>query len=34
NDQLKILLLRAATAARAQDEVTHRVPTPLHSRTA
>ena len=34
NDQLKILLIRAATGARAQDEVTHRVPTPLHSRTA
>ena len=34
NDQLKILLIRAATGARAQDEIPHRVPTPLHSRTA
>ncbi|OLF54318.1 MotA/TolQ/ExbB proton channel family protein [Pseudomonas chlororaphis] len=34
NDQLKMLLIRAATGARVQDEVPHRVPTPLHSRTA
>jgi biopolymer transport protein ExbB len=34
NDQLKILLIRAATGARVQSEVPHLVPTPLHSRTA
>ena len=34
NDQLKILLIRAATGARVQNEVAHLVPTPLHSRTA
>jgi len=34
NDQLKILLIRAATGARVQGEVPHLVPTPLHSRTA
>ncbi|AIS12951.1 biopolymer transporter ExbB [Pseudomonas chlororaphis subsp. aurantiaca] len=33
NDQLKMLLIRAATGARVQDEVPQRVPTPLHSRT-
>lgn len=34
NDQLKILLIRAATGARVQNEVPHLLPTPLHSRTA
>ncbi|OPA94357.1 biopolymer transporter ExbB [Pseudomonas fluorescens] len=34
NDQLKILLIRAASGAREQNEVPQRVPTPLHSRTA
>eukprot|EP01132_Coremiostelium_polycephalum_P016026 gene16026-19306_t len=34
NDQLKILLIRAATGARVQGEVPHLVPTPLHTRTA
>lgn len=34
NDQLKILLIRAATGARVQSDVPHLVPTPLHSRTA
>ncbi|MGY2289789.1 MotA/TolQ/ExbB proton channel family protein [Pseudomonas sp. SDO528_S397] len=34
NDQLKILLIRAASGARLQGEVPHRAPTPLHSRTA
>lgn len=34
NDQLKILLIRAATGARVQSEVPHLVPSPLHSRTA
>ncbi|OPA92155.1 biopolymer transporter ExbB [Pseudomonas fluorescens] len=34
NDQLKILLIRAASGAREQSEVPQRVPTPLHTRTA
>ncbi len=34
NDQLKILLIRAATGARVQGELPHLVPAPLHSRTA
>ena len=34
NDQLKMLLIRAATGARVQGEVPHLVPSPLHSRTA
>ncbi len=34
NDQLKILLIRAASGAREQSEVPQRVSTPLHTRTA
>ncbi|QJI28070.1 MotA/TolQ/ExbB proton channel family protein [Pseudomonas sp. ADAK18] len=34
NDQLKMLLIRAATGARVQGEVPHLVPNPMHSRTA
>src|SRR3989344_1018694 len=34
NDQLKILLIRAATGARVQGEVPHLAPTSLHIRTA
>ena len=34
NDQLKILLIRAANGARVQGEIPHLVPSPLHSRTA